>query len=88
MDPTTAALIQNARDLAQWAAGAVVETDALIATANVRPLSPQEQGANLRMQRELLVRLSQRETLVEWALETRKMSWWVALKLRVRGRRP
>lgn len=71
-----AAVIHNAQDLASWAAGAVLETDALIATAATRPLSPAEQRDNLRMQRDLLVRISQQGTLLEWATGARKAPWW------------
>lgn len=70
MNRETAALIHHAQSLAAWAAEQVVATDALIVVAGLRPLSPSEQRDNLRMQRELLVRLSQRDSLVEWALES------------------
>ena len=76
MDREAYAVAHNAHALAVWAAGAVLETDALIATAAVRPLSPAEQGENLKMQRELLVRISQQGTLIAWATETRKAPWW------------
>jgi hypothetical protein len=69
MDEETASVIQHSARLATWAAGQVVETDKLIALCKVRPLSPFEQASNLLMQRELLVRLSQRDTLAEAMLE-------------------
>jgi hypothetical protein len=69
MDEETASVIQNSSRLARWAAEQVVETDKLIALCKVRPLSPFEQASNLLMQRELLVRLSQRDTLAEAMLE-------------------
>lgn len=74
MDRETAAIVANARDLATWAAEAVVQTDALIEIAKRRPLSPQEQAANLQMQRELLVRMSQQHSLLEWAAAERGTS--------------
>lgn len=86
LDTPTAAVILNAEGLAKWAANAVVETDALIERASVRPLSPAEQVANLRMQRELLVRLSQQNTLLGYALESRpaRAPWWARWLLRMK----
>ena len=73
MDDVSAAVIANARGLAEWSAQAVVATDRLIERATTRPLSPTEQVENLRMQRELLVRISQRYSLLEWANEVRAL---------------
>lgn len=85
MDREAAAVIHNAQDLASWAAGAVLETDALIAVVAYRSLSPAEQRDNLRMQRELLVRISQQGTLIAWATETRRAPWWARWWLLWRG---
>jgi hypothetical protein len=83
MDEETASVIQHSARLATWAAEQVVETDKLIALCRVRPLSPFEQGLNLQMQRELLVRLSQRDTLAEAMLERQRAGLvervWAAL---------
>jgi uracil DNA glycosylase len=72
MDEDTASVIQNARDLSQWAAGQVVLVDRLLTTARVRPLSPAEQSEQLVSYRELLVRVSQDRTLVEYMLERQR----------------
>lgn len=71
MDLEGASISRNAHALSKWAAQAVEDTDRLLAIAEVRPLSPQEQRENLTMQRELLVRLSQQNTLLEWANDSR-----------------
>lgn len=76
MDRETATVVHNADDLSRWAARAVIETDALIAVAAFRPLSPAEQGRNLVMQRELLVRISQQNTLLGWVVALRRAPWW------------
>jgi hypothetical protein len=91
MDEETASVIQNSSRLARWAAEQVVETDKLIALCKVRPLSPFEQASNLLMQRELLVRLSQRETLAEAMLERQRAGLvervWAVLVHRARRSR-
>lgn len=86
MDNETAALIANAQRLSKWAAEQVEATDKLIALAEIRPPSPADQLSNLRMQRELLVRLSQRESMIEWALESRKAPIWFRIWRRLRKR--
>jgi hypothetical protein len=88
MDREAAAIIHTADDLARWAAKAVVETDALIQVTKVRPLSPQEQNANLLMQREMLVRMSQQSSILDWAVESRaarraraaRPGWWARVR--------
>jgi hypothetical protein len=76
MDRETAAVIHNADDLARWASSAVVETDRLIAAAELRPLSPYEQSRGLHILRELLVRTTQQNTLLGWAMAEQRVSWW------------
>jgi hypothetical protein len=90
MDEETASVIQNARNLAQWAAGEVVMVDRLISMARIRPLAPSEQAEQLTSYRELLVRVSQDRTLVEYMLERQRLGLvervWRALLQRARRR--
>ncbi len=82
MDRGTASVVQNADDLARWAAKAVIDTDRLIDATAIRPLSPAEQRLNLLMQRELLVRLSQQNTLLGYVIESRPdRGIWSSLRL-------
>lgn len=57
-------IIANTEDLARWCACQADALDPLIAASSERPLSPIESRRVLLMQRELLTRMSQQQTLI------------------------
>lgn len=74
-DEQAAAMIATATDIAQWAAGEVVRADVALARS-AAGLSPEDTRRLLLSHRELLVRLSQQQTLLVWVIESRRAPWW------------
>lgn len=85
-------VIANTEDLSRWCAMKADELDPLIATAEMRPLSPAECRTVLVTQRELLTRISQQQTLIAAMVFHRSSPWWVWVRaflwgMRLRGKR-
>lgn len=76
MDIRRAALIHLAHDNAKWAAMAVERVRTLRKIGRMRPLSPLEMDDFLDVHEQLLVRLTQRDTALEWAAEMERRPWW------------